>query len=107
MGTTGEMEIIPKMEKADGLVSAYQLLDLSGQRIAAYNLSCTDPGALVPMVFLQFQYPQPLYEKKSEEKPTRTVLPTGTRNDLELAAELSAWDAASDEALTIFEAKLD
>jgi hypothetical protein len=25
----------------------------------------------------------------------------------DLAAELSAWDAASDEALTIFEAKLD
>jgi hypothetical protein len=94
------------MGTTDGLVSAYQVLDFSAQRIVAHNLSITNAEEilieLVPISFLE-----ELRKKETEEKPTRTILSTETKGNLQLAEELSAWEAASDEALTTFEAKLD
>lgn len=104
MGTT---EAIDDKQLAqintNGLVSAYQLLDLSAQRIAAHNLSTTNP--VEP--FIQLVFPRESWEKRSEEELIRTIFSTEKKGNLELAEELSAWDLASDEALTVFEAKLD
>ena len=94
------------MGTTDGLVSAYQVLDFSDQKIASHNLSVTN-AEVISVELVPASYPEKLREKESEEKPTRTFLSTERRGNLQLAAELSAWDAASDEALTIFEAKLD
>lgn len=58
----------------------------------------------IGVVFYSPSFANPLFE----EKPTLTVLSTfgETRRDLQFAAELSAWDIVSDEALAAFEARL-
>lgn len=94
------------MGTTDGLVSAYQVLDFSDQRIASHSLSVTNAEVIL-VELVPVSYLEKLREKESEEKPTHTFLSTERKGNLLLAAELSAWDAASDEALTIFEAKLD
>jgi hypothetical protein len=66
-----------------GLVSAYQVLDGSAQRIAAHNPSITNPeGNWIGVVSIP--YLEKLREKKSEERPTRTNLSTETRNFIEV-----------------------
>lgn len=59
----------------------------------------------IGIVFYSPSFGNPLLE----EKPTHTILTNikETTSNLKFAAELSAWDAASDEALALFEAKLD
>jgi hypothetical protein len=94
------------MGTTDGLVSAYQVLDFSDQRIASHNLSVTNAEVIL-VELVSTSYLEELREKQSEEKPTRTFLSAERKGNLQFAAELSAWDAASDEALAVFEAKLD
>jgi hypothetical protein len=104
MGTTeGIDDKLLSQINTNGLVSAYQLLDLSAQRIAPHNLSTTNP--MEP--FIKLEVSKELWEKKSEEELLRTIFSREIKGNLELAEELSAWDVASDEALMIFEAKLD
>jgi hypothetical protein len=107
MGTTtdrgaGEQ----KRSDTGGLVSAYQVLDFTAQRIEAHNLSITN-AEKIPIILVPAPYPEELREKESEKKSTRIISSKETKGALQLATELSAWDEASDEALMIFEAKLD